>query len=448
MKKPQLELTRNIDLTEGSISKKLLRFAFPLMIGSLMQQLYNIVDTIIVGKYIGENALAAVGSAYTIMIFLTSIICGLCMGSSVFFSIQFGKKANEIIKQSFFISFVSICGVTLFINLLSYAFIDEIISFVNIPEDIRDMFKGYIIIIFAGIFATFLYNIFANLLRAVGNSLLPLIFLALSSLLNIALDLFFVLSLEWGITGVAAATVISQYISGVGIMLYYFISRNDIKVKKENMRWDGEIFRQIFKLSVMTSLQQSIMNLGILMVQGLVNSFGTVVMAAFAAGVKIDTLAYAPVQDFGNAFSSFVAQNYGAEKRERLRKGVKTAGLMVVCFCVVISTIVCVCAEQFMGIFVDSQNAEIIQIGVTYLHIEGACYIGIGILFMLYGYYRAINKPGMSVVLTVISLGTRVVLAYILSAVPYIGAVGIWLSIPIGWLLADLTGIIYGFKKQ
>jgi len=189
------------------------------------------------------------------------------------------------------------------------------------------------------------------------------------------------------------------------------------------------------------------MNFGILMVQGLVNSFGTVVMAAFAAGVKIDTLAYSPVQDFGNAFSSFVAQNYGAGKKERLRRGMKTAFIMVMIFCGVISTIVFIFAPKLMTVFIDAQNSGVIKTGTEYLRIEGACYVGIGILFLLYGYYRAVNKPEMSVVLTVISLGTRVALAYMLSAVAFVGERGIWLAIPIGWFLADAAGIGIGLKK-
>ena len=194
----------------------------------------------------------------------------------------------------------------------------------------------------------------------------------------------------------------------------------------------------------MTCIQQSIMNFGILMVQGLVNSFGTAVMAAFAAGVKIDTFAYSPVQDFGNAFSSFVAQNYGAQKKERVKKGFKTAVLMVVCFCAVISVVVCLFANQLMKIFIDAGNVAVIAIGVRYLRIEGACYIGIGLLFMFYGYYRAINRPVMSIVLTVISLGVRVALSYILVCFTNIGEISIWMAIPIGWLLADITAIVYG----
>ena len=185
------------------------------------------------------------------------------------------------------------------------------------------------------------------------------------------------------------------------------------------------------------------MNLGILMVQGLVNSFGETVMAAFAAAVKIDSFAYMPVQDFGNAFSTFIAQNYGAREEGRIRAGLKGAVLTALIFCLAVSALVWLFARQLMTLFVAPEEAEIIAEGVRYLRIEGAFYCGIGFLFLLYGLYRALGRPGMSVVLTVISLGTRVVLAYVLSAIPLFGVTGIWWAVPIGWFLADMTGFLY-----
>ena len=212
------------------------------------------------------------------------------------------------------------------------------------------------------------------------------------------------------------------------------------------MHFDSKVLKEIAQLSFLTCLQQSIMNFGILMVQGRVNSFGTAVMAAFAAAVKIDSFAYMPVQDFGNAFSTFIAQNFGAGKAERIRRGIKSAVLSAFFFCVVISGAVCLFARPLIQIFVKASETEIITIGVEYLRIEGAFYFGIGLLFLLYGYYRAVKKPGMSVILTIASLGTRVLLAYTLSAVPSIGVKGIWVSVPIGWILADALAVIYYFK--
>ena len=216
------------------------------------------------------------------------------------------------------------------------------------------------------------------------------------------------------------------------------------------MKMNRQILREIFQYAFLTCIQQSVMNFGILLVQGLVNSFGTTVMAAFAAAVKIDAFAYMPVQDFGNAFSTFAAQNFGAKKEDRIRRGIRSAIGVTVVFCLIVSALVFVFARQLMLIFVQPQETEILAVGAQYLRIEGAFYCGIGCLFLLYGFYRAVRRPGISVVLTVLSLGTRVVLSYLLASIPAIGVVGIWWSIPIGWLLADLAGLLYykKFKKQ
>lgn len=429
------------DLTEGKISRSLLLFALPMMAGNLLQQFYNIADTLIVGRVLGSNALAAVGSAYTLMTFLTSIFLGLSMGSGALFSIYKGKNDQDSLRSAIVHAFALIMAVTVLLNVLVYIGIDPILHFLRVPDEVWDGMKAYLLVIFAGIIATSLYNYFSCLLRALGNSTIPLVFLAVSAVLNIGLDLLFVAVLPWGIRGAALATVIAQYISGIGITLYVLLKCRDLLPSREDLQFNRQILGEIGNLSSMTCVQQSVMNFGILMVQGLVNSFGPVVMAAFAAAVKIDTFAYLPVQDFGNAYSTFIAQNYGAGKKERIRKGTKESFLISFLFCIVISAVVCIFAAPLMRIFVSAKETAVIASGVRYLRIEGAFYCGIGCLFLLYGYYRAVKKPGMSVILTVISLGTRVALAYILSA--YIGETGIWIAIPIGWVFADITGLAY-----
>lgn len=301
------------DLTKGKISKNLILFALPMMAGNLMQQFYNIADTLIVGRVVGKNALAAVGAAYTLMTFLTSIFLGLSMGAGVLFSIYKGKNDKHALRVAVAHAFVLIMAVMVFVNVLVYVCMHPILWFLRVPQE------------------------------------------------------------------------------------------------------------------VMEEMQQSVMNFGILMVQGLVNSFGATTMAAFAAAVKIDAFAYLPVQDFGNAYSTFVAQNYGVKDYGRIQKGTKEAFAISIVFSIIISILVCTFAASLMEIFVKAQETAVIACGVQYLRIEGSFYCGIGCLFLLYGYYRAINKAQMSVVLTVISLGLRVVLAYILS-VP-LKAPGIWVAI-------------------
>ena len=428
-------------MTDGKISRSLLLFALPMMAGNLLQQFYNIADTLIVGRVLGSNALAAVGSAYTLMTFLTSIFLGLSMGSGALFSIYKGKNDQDSLRNAIVHAFALIMAVTVLLNVLVYIGIDPILHFLRVPDEVWDGMKAYLLVIFAGIIATSLYNYFSCLLRALGNSTIPLVFLAVSAVLNIGLDLLFVAVLPWGIRGAALATVIAQYVSGIGITLYVLLKCRDLLPSREDLQFNRQILGEIGNLSSMTCVQQSVMNFGILMVQGLVNSFGPVVMAAFAAAVKIDTFAYLPVQDFGNAYSTFIAQNYGAGKKDRIRKGTRESFLISFLFCIVISAVVCIFAAPLMRIFVSAKETAVIASGVRYLRIEGAFYCGIGCLFLLYGYYRAVKKPGMSVILTVISLGTRVALAYILSA--YIGETGIWMAIPIGWVLADVTGLVY-----
>ena len=436
------------NLTKGSITINILLFALPLMLGNLLQQMYNIADTWVVGRFLGSKALAAVGSSYALMIFLTSIILGLCMGCSAGISMDYGSKEYSKMRQNIFMSFILIGIISVALNILVYVFMDFILWFLQIPIEIQPLIKDYLNIIFIGIIATFLYNYFANILRAIGNSITPLVFLSLSAILNVILDLVCVLILHWGVKGAAIATVFSQFISGIGITAYTIIKFPQLRPNKNDMHWNKHNLYTIFNLSVLTSLQQSIMNFGILMVQGLVNSFGTVIMAAFAAAVKIDSFAYMPVQDFGNAFSTYVAQNYGAGKRERIEKGIKSAIITVSIFCLIISSLVFIFAKPLMEIFIEPTEIEIIKAGIKYLRIEGACYIGIGILFLLYGFYRAINKPSMSLILTIASLGTRVALAYLLSSISFIGVTGIWLSVPIGWALADIIGILFYFKSK
>lgn len=312
------------DMTRGNITSGIMKFALPLMAGNLLQQVYNIADTLIVGRYLGEYALAAVGS------------------------------------------FLGIQG---------------ILWFMRVPDGIQGCMKEYLNCIFWGIPAVFIYNFAASLLRSVGNSLTPLIFLGISALLNVALDLMFILMFGWGVAGAASATVLAQYV---------------------------------------------------------------------AAAVKIDSFAYSPVQDFGNAFSTYVAQNYGAEKKERIWQGMKKAVFLVFLFCIFISLLINLFAGRLMSLFIDADKTEILSVGIGYLRIEASCYFGIGLLFLFYGFYRGIKLPQMSLILTVLSLGSRVLLAYMLSAVPQIGVTGIWLAVPIGWGLADLAGggyYLYRKKK-
>ena len=431
------------DLTSGPITRTMLLFALPMTAGNLLQQLYNLVDTLIVGRFLGAGALAAVGSAYSLMTFLTSIFLGLCMGSGTIFAIRWGEKDTERLQSSIYVSFVLIAGITIALNVGVFVLLDPILALLRTPAEVWPLLRQYLQVVFLGIGASFLYNYFACLLRAVGDSVTPLVFLAVSAVLNIVLDLVLVVVIPWSVAGAAAATAFSQWVSALGLLIFARARYAFLWPQARHRRMRRELLGEISQFSLLTCVQQSVMNFGILMVQGLVNSFGTVVMAAFAAGVKIDSFAYMPVQDFGNAFSTFIAQNYGAGKPDRIRRGIRSAVAVAVGFSVAVAALVFVFAGPLMGIFVPADQPDIIAVGMDYLRIEGAFYAGIGCLFLLYGYFRAVQRPGISVVLTVISLGTRVLLAYALSALPGVGVTGIWWSVPIGWFLADAAGLIF-----
>ena len=412
------------DLINGSITGAMLRFAFPLMLGNLLQQCYNIADTLIVGRVLGADALAAVGSSYALIVFITSVFIGLCMGCSAVFSMQYGSNDFGEMRRSIFSSIVLIGGVTLFLNVCSLVFLSPIIRILQTPPEVERM------------------------VHDVGNSVVPLVFLIVSVVLNILLDVLMMVILDMGVEGAALATVISQVIGSLGLCLYTYKHFPELRLKRTDCIISKQSLARITSYSFLTGVQQSVMNFGILMVQGLVNSFGTAVMAAFAAAVKIDSFAYMPVQDFGNAFSTFIAQNFGAGRVERIRKGIRIAVCITTVFSLFVSILVFCLSPWLMAFFVSPEETEIINIGVEYLRIEGSFYVGIGYLFLLYGYYRAVALPSMSVVLTVVSLGTRVVLAYFLASVPGIGYTGIWWSVPIGWALADIVGVWFYQSKH
>ena len=432
---------KEINLTSGSIFQKLVRFSLPMIAGNLLQQVYNLVDTLIVGRCLGANALASVGSAYTLMTFITSILIGLCMGSGAFFSADYGAGDTPRLRGDIRLSFLFIAAVAALLCALIYPGMPLILRLLQTPPELLALTRAYVRVVFAGIPFVFLYNFFAYLLRSMGNSVAPLALLAVSSAANIVLDLAFVLGLRMGVGGAALATVIAQGLSGIGLMLYALIRLPVLREAVRHAPARRGRLAEIIACDVATGIQQSVMNFGILMIQGLVNSFGAGVMASFAAAVKIDTLAYMPAQEFGNAYSLFVSQNHGAGKRERIRTGTRMSFAASAVFCAAVSVLICCFAERLMGIFVDAGEAAIIAEGARYLRIEGAMYVGIGVLFLWYGYFRGVGRPQVSLLLTVISLGTRVALSYALAPHTDWGVLVIWWAIPIGWVLADVTGL-------
>ncbi len=433
---------KNVDLVNSGIAKSLLLFSIPLMLANLLQTFYNLADSMIVGNLIGPGALAAVGSSYSLMTFLTSIMIGLCLGSATAFSYHYGAGRLHRLRRCLATSFALMAAITVAIMVALFSCLDWILSVLSVPADVRPMMREYLWIVFWGLPAVFLCNFHSSALRSVGNSASPLLFMGVSCVLNIVLDVLFVLFFSMGVPGAAWATVASQYFSAV--MLGICAKRHpELSFSYGDICLDRDLLGELAGLSLFTAAQQSVMNFGILLVQGLVNSFGSAVMAAFSAAVKIDGLAYLPMQDYGNAFSVFISQNRGADRPDRVSKGIRISFLAVSVAGLAVSLTVVVFSSFLMGLFVPaSSGAGIVRIGSGYLLMEGSFYILIGYLFLFYGYFRASGRPGVSLLLTVVSLGSRVMLAYILSSLPFLGVSGIWISIPIGWALADVTALV------
>ena len=429
-----------VNLTRGPIIRSMLLFTLPLTLGNLLQQLYNITDSAIVGRFVGSDALAAVGSAYSLMTFVTSVIIGLCLGSMALFSLYYGKGDLKRFRLTFTASGLIIALTSAVLMLACLIWNRPIVRLLNTPGEIEDMLASYLFIIYLGLPATFISNFLSAVLRSIGESRVPLVYYAISVVLNIFLDLFYVLVLDQGVEGAAIATVISQYVSAVLLLVHTAVRYRHLWPTRQELRVSRSAASDVVRYSFITCLQQSVMNFGILMVQGLVNTFGIEVMAAFAAGVKIDSFAYLPVQDFGNAYSVFVSQNRGAGESGRIRRGTRGALAVTCLFALVLSALVNIFARPLFSLFLDSSEAGIMAIGVGYLRLEGSFYIGIAILFLLYGHFRAIGKPSISLILTLFSLGTRVALSYALA--PSLGYQMIWISVPIGWALADLVGAL------
>ena len=359
------------------------------------------------------------------------------------------KKIILILEKTIYISFLSIGIFTLVLSIVLVFNTNGMLKLINTPEDIFADSQVYLQVIFGGLIFVYLYNACSALLRSIGDSRTPLYFLILAAIINIVLDLVFVIVFNMGVFGVALATIIAQAVSSILCLIYAFAKVPFIRLKREDLVFDREIAKKVGKFSFLTSIQQSIMTFGMVCVQGIVNTFGSDTIAAFTAAGKVDSIAYLPVQDFGNAFGTYVAQNKGAKENDRIIQGLKSAVKTIIIFCLIMSTLIYINSGNLMKIFVNANETNVIRLSVQYLSIISIFYVLIGFLFMFYGFFRGIGALNVSLILTIISLGTRVLMAYVLSSIPSIAQKGIWWSVPIGWALADSIGfIIYKWMKK
>ena len=429
------------------IQRNFWRNVLPSVIAFAFSGVYSIVDGMFVGQGVGDAGLAAINVAWPVTALVQALGTGLGMAAAVVLSVCIGRRdaAEEHRALGSTAVLLLLAGV-LSTALLALLY-RPLLPLLGAEGSVLAYADSYTRVIVLGSLFQVLGTGLVPLLRTYDGADAAMCSMTAGFLTNVVLDALFISVFRWGTAGAAAATVIAQGVSAAGIALYGWRRVPLLRLERRHCKVSRGELGRIMNYSLLTCVQQSVMNFGILMVQGLVNSFGVNVMAAFAAAVKIDAFAYLPVQDFGNAFSTFVAQNTGAQKAERIRKGIRSALWVSVGFCLVSSLLVCLFAAPLMGLFVEPGETEIIAVGVEYLRIEGMCYCGIGILFLLYGLFRGLGRPGVSVVLTVVSLGTRVALAYLLAPIPAVGLKGIWWAVPIGWVLADLAGLVLYRRK-
>lgn len=431
----------NKDMTNGDPSKILFYFALPMVLGNILQQLYNIVDSMIVGNFVGAEALAAVGASYPITFVLITIANGCGIGCGVVISQYFGGKHIEKTKESIFTSIIFISAFSLFVMFFGLLFTDTILNLMNTPQDIFNDSCDYMKIYFMGVLFLFVYNIVNSSFNALGNSKTPLMFLLFSSFLNIILDLIFVAVFHMGVKGAAIATLISQGASSVLSLLVLLKSIRSIETKNKIKMFDFKILRNISKIAIPSILQQSIVSIGNLFVQALVNSYGAVVIAGYAAATKIDSITILPMANMSNAVSTFTGQNIGAGKLERIKKGYKAALIMIGVFCAFAAALLFLLGHRLIGMFVDSSsNAGVINIGSQYLRIVSVFYFFMGLMVITNGILRGSGDMKVFLASTLTNLSTRVIFAYGFAFL--IGKEAIWWAVPFGWIFASIISVI------
>lgn len=437
------------DLTHGTVWKVILRFALPLLIGNILQQLYNLTDSVIVGQFLGKEALAAVSASFFIYYFIISLVIGIGSGTSVVVSQFFGAKQYEKVQRAFssFFIFMLIAGVMLSIGGILFA--ESIFRLTNTPDEVIPDAVTYFRIYIGGTFLFVTFNSIISILRGVGESVRPMIFILITTILNILLDLLFIIVFGWGIEGAARATVISQGI-GMCIALGYVNNTHPLlSIKKQDMLFDGKLFKESLKIGLPTSVQQCAIALGLITLLGIVNSFGTDTLTAYGAAGKIDTLITQAILTLSGALAAFCGQNIGANHLDRVRKGVRFTLGVSLFFGLFTFGIVYVWGEKLMRAFTSDPN--VIQIGKEYLLIVGGFFVVHGALNVFNGALRGAGDTFFTMMSSLVCLWLiRIPLAYQLSK--WLGRTGIWwgigISIGIGLIVTYLyyrTGI---WKKR
>jgi putative MATE family efflux protein len=429
------------DMTRGNPGKTLFFFAVPMILGNIFQQFYNIVDSVVVGNFVGPDALAAVGSSGSITFLFIAIATGMSIGASVFISQLFGAKQYGRMKTAISTILIAMFGLSSVLMVIGLVLNKIILKFMNTPANILADAQTYLQIYFLGIIFLFLYNTLTAIYNALGESKIPLYFLILSSVINVILDLVFVIHFHMGVAGVAWATLIAQGISAILSFVNLINRIKKMNITEEFTYFVGRDLVGMGRIAIPSTIQQSILSVGMLLVQALVNGYGSVVIAGYTAATKIDSIAISPMVNVGNAASHFTAQNIGAGKPERVRKGYRAGLIMVAVIGLTIAVLQFLFGEVFLGFFVDAkENPEVIRVGIEYLRVVSSFYFMMGIMNVSNGVLRGAADMKIFMICTLCNLSVRVILAY--TASTFIGESAIWWALPAGWFVGFCVAYI------
>lgn len=428
------------DLTEGKEGRIILRFALPMLFGNVFQQLYNVVDSIIVGKVLGKEALAAVGASFPLIFALISFVVGVAMGSTIIVAQYFGAKDMDRVKRAIDTLYIFMFFASLALTVIGILTSKYIFRLVDLPDEVIPLAVDYFTVYSIGFVFFFGFQGTSAIMRGLGDSTTPVYFLVVSTLMNIGLDLFFVLGLGWGIKGVAAATVIAQAGAFFSIVIYLNKYHSFLDFSPMKMKFDRELFRKSIRIGLPSGFQQTFVAVGFLALYRIVSMFGTSTVAAYSIAMRIDSFAVMPAMNFSAAMSTFVGQNIGANKIERISRGFKSTLLMMSLVSIAITALAMTFAVPLVGLFTN--DAEVINIGKHYIYIVSAFYVVFSSMFILSGVLRGAGDTVTSMLITILSLWVmRIPASYYLSL--KIGYLGIWWGIPVAWVFGFIISFIY-----
>lgn len=428
------------DLTSGSEARLILNFTIPMLIGNVFQQMYNIVDSIVIGKYLGNEALAAVGASFPLIFTLISLVIGLATGATIIISQYFGARDLVKVRQAIDTLYIVLFVASVLLSVVGILGSDYIFRAIDLPEEVIPQAVLYFNLYATGFIFFFGFQGTTAILRGLGDSRTPLYFLVISTLVNIVLDLVFVIVFGWGIEGVAIATIIAQ--AGAFITLIFYLNRTNelLYFRPLRMKFDWDIFVKSTQIGLPTGLQQTFVAVGMLALYKVVNMFGTTVIAAYAIAMRIDSFASLPAMNFAAALSSFVGQNIGAGKLERVKAGLMATLKMTALISLGVTLIAWIFAGPIMGVF--THDPEVIEAGKDYLYIVSVFYIFFSTMFVYNGVLRGAGDTLIPMFVTLFALWVvRIPVSYILSL--YLGPKGIWWGIPIAWILGAFFSFLY-----